>query len=283
MARRARSLIPEGYVVLAPRGLLQCLRRMQFVDPNLPKEIFGWRSPRLGMDMPIVRYGTRGHALLLFPTAAADFLENERFFLIKSIEPLIFAGKVQVFSIDSINKHAWMKPRLPVPEKARRQALYAGYVEEEVAPHIRRVLGDSSARIAVSGASFGAFHAANVFFRRPDLFDTLIAMSGFYDLEPDYLEGQGGDEIFYNNPMWFVRGISHEPTLETLRKNSDIHLITGQGRWEAPHASDRFSRLLHERNIGHNLDKWGHDVEHDWPWWRRMLPHYVGEKLRFFR
>ena len=49
---------------------------MQFIDPNLPKQIFGWHSPRLGIDMPIVRYGDRGRALLVFPTAAADFLEN---------------------------------------------------------------------------------------------------------------------------------------------------------------------------------------------------------------
>lgn len=253
---------------------------MQFIDPHLPKEIFGWRSPRLGLDMPIARYGRSGHALLLYPTAAADFLENERFFLIKSIEPLIFAGKVQVFSIDSINKHAWMNPRVPVPEKARRQALYSGYVEEEVVPHIRRTLGDPSARIAVSGASFGAFHACNQFFRRPDLFDILIAMSGFYDLEGDYLEGHGGDDAYYNNPMWFMRALSHEPTLNTLRNDAQIHLVTGQGRYEAPWASERFSMLLHERNIPHGLDKWGFDVDHDWPWWRRMLPHFLGDRVR---
>ncbi len=254
---------------------------MQFIDPQLPKEIFGWHSPRLGMDMPIVRYGRGGHPLLLFPTAAADFLENERFFLIKSIEPLIFAGRLQVFCIDSINRHAWMKPQLPVPEKARRQALYAGYIEEEVVPHIRRVLDDPSARIATSGASFGAFHAANMFFRRPDLFDTLIAMSGFYDLAPDYLEGQGGDDVFYNNPMWFVRGIAHPDTLETLRKKSQIFLVTGQGKWEAPHASERFAELLEHKGIPHTFEKWGFDVEHDWPWWRRMLPHYLTERVRW--
>lgn len=254
---------------------------MQFIDPALPKDIFGWHSPRLGMDMPIVRYGNRGHALLLFPTAAADFLENERFFLIKSIEPLIFAGRVQVFCIDSINKHAWMKPKLPVPEKARRQALYSGYIEEEVVPHIRRVLEDPAARIATSGASFGAFHAANQFFRRPDLFDTLIAMSGFYDLAPDYLDGHGGDEIFYNNPMWFVRGIAHAETLDTLRNHSQIFLLTGQGKWEAPHASERFSELLDHKAIPHVFDRWGFDVEHDWPWWRRMLPHVLGERVRW--
>lgn len=253
---------------------------MQFIDPNLPKAIFGWRSPRLGLDMPIVRYGRAGHALLLYPTAAADFLENERFFLIKAIEPLIFAGKVQVFSIDSINKHAWMNPRVPVREKVRRQSLYSGYVEHEVVPHVRRVLGDDSARLAVSGASFGAFHAANQFFRRPDLFDVLIAMSGFYDLEGDYLEGHGGDDVYYNNPMWFMQGLSHEDTLRTLRSDSQIHFVTGQGDYEAPWASERFSSLLHQRGIPHGLDKWGHDVNHDWPWWRRMLPHYLGDRVK---
>lgn len=254
---------------------------MQYVDPHLPRDLFGWRSPRLGLDMPIVRYGSSGHPLLLLPTAAADFLENERFFLIKAIEPLIFAGKVQVFSIDSINKHAWMNPRLPVPEKARRQALYAGYIEEEVVPHVRRTLGDPSARLGISGASFGAFHAANQFFRRPDLFDTLIAMSGFYDLGPDYLDGFSNDDVYYNNPMWFVRALSHDATLDTLRAQSQIFLLTGQGRWEAPEATRRFARLLGEREIPHVLDEWGFDVDHDWPWWRRMLPHVLGERVRW--
>ncbi|MGZ3454126.1 MAG: esterase family protein [Polyangiales bacterium] len=247
---------------------------MQFIDPHLPREIFGWHSPRLGMDMPIVRYGRHGRPLLLYPTAAADFLENERFFLIKSVEHLIFAGKVQVFSIDSINKHAWMNPRLPVAEQARRQALYSGYVEEEVVPHVRRVLGNDGARLAVSGASFGAFHAANQFFRRPDQFDTLIAMSGFYDLGPDYLEGFSNDDVYFNNPMWFVDGAE-------LPKDREIFILTGQGKYEAPGASRRFSSLLHRRGIPHSLDEWGFDVDHDWPWWRRMLPHVLGERVRW--
>src|SRR5512135_100387 len=110
---------------------------MDFVDPNLPKRIDGWTSPSLGLHMPIVQYGHAGHPLLLFPTAAADFLENERFWLVKAIEPQLFAGKIRVFSIDSINKYAWMDKNVPVPEQARRQALYAKYVEEEVAPFIR--------------------------------------------------------------------------------------------------------------------------------------------------
>lgn len=230
------------------------------------------------MHMPIVRYGDWGHALLLFPTAQADFLENERFYLIKALEPHIFSGKVQVFSIDSINRHAWMNRSVPVHEAARRQAAYSAYVEWEVVPHIRRCLQNDTARIAASGASFGAFHAANQFFRRPDMFDVLIAMSGFYDLGPDYLHGFGNDDVYFNNPTSFIPGIEGK-ALELLRHHSQIHIVTGQGAYEAPHASDRLASVLYDKGIPFNLDKWGHDVSHDWPSWRRMIDHYVGSRL----
>lgn len=251
---------------------------MQFIDPNLPRHITSWWSPRLGLEMPIVRYGTWGHALLLFPTASGDFLEAERMFLIKSIEPLIFAGRVTVFSIESINKHAWMNDDLPIPHKAHNQACYSGYVEEEVAPYIRNALQAPSARIGVTGASFGAFFAANAFLRRPDLFDTLIAMSGFYDLGPGYLNGYGDDNVYFNNPLSYIPNLQHHDTLETLR-HSQIHIVAGRGAYERPDASVRLSEALWSKGIPNNLDLWGHDVNHDWPWWRTMLPHYVGERV----
>jgi esterase/lipase superfamily enzyme len=250
-----------------------------YVDPHLPRHIFGWKSPRLGMEMPIVRYGERGHPLLVFPTAAADFLENERFFLIKSIERFIFEGRVQVFSIDSINRYSWMSDDVPVPEQARRQALYAAYVEKEVVPYIRNAMQNPHARIGVTGASFGAFHAANQFFRRPDLFDTLIAMSGFYDLNPGYTGGYSDENIYFNNPVSYLTNMHDGETLFLLRERCQTHIVSGRGAYEAPHKSVQLSEVLHSKGIPHNLDLWGHDVNHDWPWWRKMLPHYVGERL----
>lgn len=229
--------------------------------------------------MPIVSYGDRGHPLLLLPTAQADFLENERFYLIKAIEQHIFAGRLRVFSIDSINRHAWMNRHVSVPEAARRQALYSGYIEEEVVPHIRRVMDNPHARIAVSGASFGAFHSANQFFRRPDLFDTLIAMSGFYDLESDYTFGYRDDNVYFNNPVSYIANMSDGHMLYLLRETCQIHIITGQGAYEAPDCSKQLSRLLCDKGISHNLDLWGHDVNHDWPWWRKMLDQYISGRL----
>jgi esterase/lipase superfamily enzyme len=250
---------------------------MEYVDPNLPRFIDGWHSPALEMHMPIVSYGHAGHPLLLFPTAAADFLENERFFLIKAVEPAIQQGRLRVFSIESINKWAWMDQQLPVPEKARRQALYMRYIEEEVVPYIRRAIGNPGVRIATSGASFGAFHAANTLFRRPDLFDATIAMSGFYDLAPDYFHAFSDANSYFNNPAWYLPSLEGRD-LDLLRNHTSIVIATGQGAYEAPHASRNLASILQSKEIPHWLDVWGHDVDHDWPWWRKMLPYYV-EKL----
>jgi esterase/lipase superfamily enzyme len=248
---------------------------MQYVDPSLPRVIDGWRSPRLGLDMPIVSYGYAGTPILLFPTAAADFLENERFFLVKAIEASLFAGKVRLFSVDSINSYAWMDRTIPVHEQARRQALYAAYIEEEVVPYIRNVSRDGGARALTTGASFGAYHAANCFLRRPDLFGGTIAMSGFYDLEKNYLKGYTDDNVYFNNPLWYLPGIGGR-ALELLQRESRIVIVSGQGAYEAPDASRALSEALTAKGVPHWLDLWGHDVRHDWPAWRQMLPYHLG-------
>jgi esterase/lipase superfamily enzyme len=251
----------------------------KYVDDNLPRWIEGWWSPTLGMDMPVACYGHRGHPLVIFPTAAADFLETERFFLIKAIEPQIFAGRVRVFSIDSINNLAWMDRHLPVPEKARRQALYVRYIEDELVPFIRHRCGDPGARIATTGASFGAFHAANAVFRRPDLFDGLIAMSGFYDLG-GYFEGYSNDDCYFNNPAWYLPNLEGH-ALDLLRHHCQIYVVTGQGDWEKPEGSRRLSGILASKGIPHELDLWGYDMPHDWPTWRQMLPYAIDQKMRW--
>jgi esterase/lipase superfamily enzyme len=246
----------------------------QFVDPRMPRRIDRWRSPALGLEMPIVTYGHAGHPVLLFPTAAADFLENERFWLVKAIEPLIMAGRIRVFSIDSINRLAWMDRKLPVPEQARRQALYSRYIEDEVVPFMRHIVGHGTVRAVTTGASFGCFHAANALFRRPDLFSGVIGMSGFYDLSGGYFKGYSDDNCYFNNPMWYVANMEGE-ALTMLRERSSITLVAGQGAYEKPEATERFHDVLDAKGIPHVFDKWGHDVNHDWPWWRKMLPHYL--------
>ena len=92
---------------------------------------------------------------------------------------------------------------------------------------------NDAARIGATGASFGAFHAANAVFRRPDLFDTLIAMSGFYDLGPSYLFGFGNDDIYFNNPTSYLPGIERPhaaPARTTARSTSAAARARTSGR-----------------------------------------------------
>ncbi|HQV34072.1 MAG TPA: esterase, partial [Calditrichia bacterium] len=95
------------------------------------REIHRWWSPSLNKDMEIAVYGHYGFALLMFPTAAADFLEYERFQLIDAISPQINAGKIKVFSINSINQESWLNPHMHPFDKGVRHQHYNNYVVQE--------------------------------------------------------------------------------------------------------------------------------------------------------
>lgn len=240
--------------------------------------IDGWFSPRLNKSMEIVTYGHYGFPLLLFPTAAADFLEYERFYVIEVIKEFIEAGKVKVFSINSINREGWLNRGTHPKYMAIRQAEYNGYITEEVVPYIWNSC-QGRVGIITAGASLGAFHCANQLFRRPDLFDGMIAMSGSYDIR-GYYQGDYYDEnVYFNNPVDYLPQLNDEHHLPLLRQKSHIHIVTGQGNYENPNASRRLSAILSSKGIPHELDLWGYDMHHDWPTWRAMMRYYLAEKF----
>ena len=39
----------------------------------------------------------------------------------------------------------------------------------------------------------------------------------------------------------------------------------------------RLAAVMGEKGIPNRVDPWGPDYDHDWPTWRHMLPHYLGE------
>ena len=60
------------------------------------RDITSWYSHNLNMDMPLVAYGDSGYPLLMFPTAAADYLEYERFHLVDAIKDFIERNVITV-------------------------------------------------------------------------------------------------------------------------------------------------------------------------------------------
>lgn len=237
------------------------------------KEYHRWYSPHLQQEMPLVVYGHYGQPLLMFPTAAADCEEYERFGLIDAIRHHIEAGLVKIFSVNSINLQSWMNDQIHPADKARRQVQYDRYIIDEVAPFMEHHCRTPGIALAVSGVSFGAFHAANTLFKHPERFTYLLAISGNYDIRP-YCQGYYDDNIYFNNPVDYLSNLDDPALLDRIRRCS-ITLITGQGAWEMPERTYRLSEILHRKGIPHHLDVWGQDVSHDWPWWCAMYDAYI--------
>jgi esterase/lipase superfamily enzyme len=229
------------------------------------------------MDMPLVAYGDKGYPLLMFPTAAADYLEYERFLLVDAIQDFIESGQLRAYSINSVNRYSLLNDKASPQWKAELLTRYDRYIMEEVLPLIRDECG-SEAKPLTTGASLGAFLAANCYFRHPDQFRGTIAMSGSYDIR-SYLKDYYDNNVYFNNPMQYVANLNDNHYLPLLQKADSIVIVTGQGAYEAPERSKDFSKILHSKGIPHLLELWGHDVNHDWDWWRKMLPHYLGRFL----
>jgi len=237
-----------------------------------------WFSPNLNIEMPLVAYGHDGYPLLMLPTAAADYLEYERFHLVDAIRPFIDRGQIRAYSINSVNRYSLLNDQMPPPLKAELLTQYDRYITEEVLPLIKRDTGQEQPRPLTTGASLGAFLAANTYFKHPDLFRGMIAMSGSYDIR-SYLHGYYDDNVYFNNPTDYVANLNDDYHLPLLRKADAIVILSGQGAYEAPERSRALSDILNAKGIPHTLDIWGPDVNHDWPWWRKMLPYWLERLL----
>ncbi len=235
-----------------------------------------WFSNNLGMEMPIVAYGHAGYPLLMFPTAAADYLEYERFHLIDSIRQHIEAGRVRAYSINSVNRYSLMNDKAPPPLKGELLVRYDRYVTEEVLPLIRHETGGQ--KPVTTGASLGAYLSANAYFKHPDLLRGVIAMSGSYDVR-SWFDGYFDDNVYFNNPVQYLPNLDDNHYLPALQRADAIVILSGQGAYEAPERSRQLSAILNAKGIPHTLDIWGHDVDHDWPWWRKMLPYWLERML----
>ncbi|MDO8996730.1 MAG: alpha/beta hydrolase-fold protein [Sediminibacterium sp.] len=243
----------------------------------MDREITSWYSPALNKEMPIASYGHFGFAILLIPTAAADYLEYERFQLIDAIAPFINSGKCRVFSIDSMNKESWMNNQMLPEHKAIRHNQFNEYVFNEVIPFIRRCTSNET-MIYTCGASFGALHAMNLFMKRPDIINGAISMSGVYDLT-EYTKGFWDDQVFYNSPVHYIPSLNDNWYLDKIKSSHHIHIYTGSGNFEDPDAAKNFAGILYTKGIWYDLDVWGPDIHHDWPTWRSMLPYILDKKF----
>ncbi len=238
-------------------------------------EYHRWWSPRLEQDMELKVYGHFGKPLVVFPAQSGRFFDYENFGMVDAVRGSIDAGKVKLFAVDSLDSQTWANWDAHPADRARRHEQYDHYLTEEVAPFIRQHCGDYQGKSLTTGCSMGAYHAVNFFLRHPDIFNGVIALSGLYKLNMfvgDYMD----ERVYFNSPLAYLPELNDRWYLDQYCQ-SKIIVSCGQGAWEDDMLADtrQIKSLFEAKNIPAWIDIWGQDVNHDWPWWQKMMPYYL--------
>ena len=215
-------------------------------------------------------YGHGGKPVIVVPTQCGRFFEFEDYKMLDVYAPFIEDGKIQVFAIDAIDTETYVGQGDPRSKLERHEA-WIKYIIEEAVPAFSRISLSANGwemRFGVAGCSLGAMHAANLYFRFPDVFDRLLALSGLYSNE-EYFGDYHDDLTYANSPEQFIAGMpADHPYIEKYNRGKII-ICCGQGAWEGPllNSTRNFQKILESKGIHAFVDYWGFDVSHDWYWW----------------
>jgi len=234
------------------------------------REHVQWYSSRLGRDMEILTYGHAGTPILAFPSSMGRFYEWEDFGMVGALHDQLVSGQNVLVCVDSVDHESLYNKGVDPYVRIRRHQQYEQYVFEEVIPFAYD--RGSNDFLMVSGASFGAFHAANITFQRPWDVGKLIAMSGAYDIRA-FLDGFYNEDVYFSNPVDYLPGLDDPETLRALR---DTHLILTTGEHDpCREPTERLSTILDDKGVGHHVDFVPGSFGHDWPWWQEQIVRHL--------
>jgi len=231
----------------------------------LKEQYHKWYSQTLSRDIEMLVYGHAGYPVIIFPTTMGRYYESKDFGLIESARWFVEQGLIQLYCPDSIDKDSWYNKSIHPADRVRNHTWYDKFLIDELVNGIR--IEKSIPKVAVAGASFGGYHAANFAFKHPESVSHMFSMSGAFDIKM-FMDGHYDDNVFFNNPVDFLPGTNH-PDLWNM------NIVLGVGEWDiCLDANKHMSHLLNSKGINHWYDerKW---AEHDWPIWRDMFPHYL--------
>ena len=231
-----------------------------------------WFSSRLGRDVSVVRWGTVGTPVLVFPTAGGDAEEIERFHLVDACGELLSDGRVKLYSCDSVNGRSILAGEGSIGHRQWLQRQFLEFIRHELVPAIGADCHAEDIEVVVAGSSIGAFNALACLCRFPDVFTAAVCMSGTYDLRRFY-DGDVGEDYYWSSPLDFVP-ILEGHGLDVLRGRFVV-LATGEGANEDAGESWAAAHVLGSKGIPTRVDQWGPEWHHDWHTWRAMLPQYL--------
>lgn len=241
-------------------------------------------SEKLGREMETKVYGHGGKPMLFIPCQDGRFFDFENFKMTDTWAPWIDAGKVTVFTVDTIDKETWSNKDGDPAWRSARHEQWMSYIFDELVPFIRKTVNKQNGKrggkpkVIAFGCSLGATHALNLFLRRPDLFGGLLALSGIYDAAYGF-DGYMDEGVYLNSPVHFLPNLpENHPTIQEINKGRGI-ICVGLGAWEQPETTRRVDELCRQKGIHMWVDYWGYDVNHDWPWWHKQAAYFAPHLL----
>ena len=231
-------------------------------------------SFNLNRDMEFKVYGSGGKPLIVIPCQCGRFYEFEDMKMLDVYAPFIEQGKIQVFTIDTIDGETFTATG---GERGRleRHESWIKYIVNEAVPVFKEING-TNLKFAVTGQSLGALHAATLYFRFPDVFDALMGLSGLYSNEW-YFKDYHDDLTYANSPEQFIANMPDDHPYIEKYSDGKIILCVGQGAWEeiTLPSTRRFGDILARKKIRATVDIWGYDVKHDWDWWYVQAAYFL--------
>lgn len=232
-------------------------------------------SPALQRDMESKIYGHTGRPVLFIPCQDGRFYDFENYHMTDTWAPWIESGQVQVIAIDTLDKETW-SAHGDAYQRIRRHEQWMHYIVDEVVPFVNAVMGRGD--IIAFGCSLGATHAVNLYFRFPDQFTGLLALSGIYSADYGF-NGYMDDVVYRNPPVHYLHDMPlGHPYIKKYNRNQGI-ICVGQGDWEVPETTRMLDTVFRSKGIDVWVDYWGHDVAHDWPWWYKQVEYFVPKLL----
>ena len=234
-------------------------------------------SESLQREMEYKTYGHSGRVVLVFPSQDQRFFEWEDNSMIDVLAPMIEAGQIRLCCCDSIDKETWSNGFGNQHSRIELHERWYNYIVSELIPEVKAAWGNSNDWI-VTGCSMGGYHAGNLFFRRPDLFGTLLSLSGLFHADyffPDYDDAL----IYQNSPLDFLAGLTEPHLLVEQYRRKQIICCCGQGNYEeiTSASTRRLEQTLDRLNVHGWFDFWGTDVHHDFCWWRKQAAYFFGK------
>ena len=232
-------------------------------------------SSSLGRTMAFKSYGHAGKPIIVFPSSGGSFYEYEDFGMIEACSSLIEEGVVRFYTPDSVDQESWLNKGMWPGDMARMHNAYDSYIVNELVPFIWAHSGWQGG-LMTTGCSMGGYHSANFYFRHPDVFDSMIALSGLYDARFFVGSNMSDPDVYFNSPVDYLANLNDPKYLEAYR-NGNIIVCTGLGKWEEDTIKDTrlLKEILDSKGVLAWIDFWGSDVDHDWPWWRVQMPYFL--------